>query len=303
MTAWGLGGSVSCFTYAKVRHPGLHVWSNLKELLRRSESGFPNWSWSVWLALPSSLSLAFYAWSTSFLPEVVTAVLIEIWPVFYVLYLKFLFREERLFHVTTYRLSLFILVFVGACLVVWSIEPSGVLAGQMGNYQTLAGVVLVGLAVLLSAQTAVFIKWSESAQAWERSQPDRAPAGSGDDSKTGYLMLVRAASQAMSGLIGFCLAGFSLGTVSVGGFLFLFASAAVIDVCGTGFNAVGTFRSANNPGVHSVRFFTPVFSTTMLLLAGYSEGVMAFLFISGLMIVVVTNIAINSSEHDSAAYA
>lgn len=301
MAAWGLGGSISCFAYARTFHGEIHIWSDLKSLLsNKSDGGFPGWGWSVWLALPSSLSLAFYAWSTDFLPNIVTATLIEMWPIFYVVFLQFLFRREKLFKISAPRLSMFLIAFSGAVLVVMSINHEGGVSDLIFNWHFVSGISFLIVAILFSAQTAVFIRWAENAQEWDMSnrKPDVIVAKSFLEARTGYLMIVRSASQAIAGMVGFVLAGFSLGTVSVAEFFLLVISAAVIDVGGTGFNAAGTFRSSNNPGVHSLRFFTPVASAILLLLAGRSGDVMGVLFISGLIILVVSNIAINAHNRN-----
>ena len=304
MTAWGLGGAFSSLSYVGLFHRDLLGLGQIRKFLPRREtffkgissdgSDFPCWNWQVVSSLPRSLTIAFFAWSTAFIPEVVAAVLYESWPIFFVLLLQLLFPEEEGKYEINFRtIVLFGFIFLGVFLVVFSIQANDATELAVSGADVAVGLVLLFVAISFTVQEAVFVKWGDTAQEWNGKQGTVYQAKVSESNKVGYAIFVRGVSLTVGCLIGFAFSGFSLQSVSLWGFCGIAVFGAAVEGAGSVANMIGTIRSAENLRIQAIRYLTPVFGVIFLILASQSEGVRADLSTLGICAIVVGNVLVN----------
>lgn len=320
MTAFALGSAVSAWGYLAVFHKGIWSdwklfvpsWDTITEPLTLDQSAmarFPAWNWQVLVSFFGGLNVGFFALAVSFMPDVVAAVLVESQPVFFVLLLQWLFRNDGLYVVPVGKIMLMWAAFMGVCLVVLSVEakPDGDTGMSVSFWGLLVGVIFIFIAICFAVSNAASVRWSESVIAWRQNR-EGTPVLTGEaleKTKIGYFILTRCCRQTFSFLIGLVFTRFSLGSASPAVFILIVLVSAVITTGGSLFNAKGTFRSVGKPQMQAVKYLTPVFGVLFLLAASHADGVHGWMFSIGFGLVLAANLTANlfrwgSGEKNSA---
>ena len=315
MIAWGLGDATACLITLILLKQKVYTWTNLKSFFPSKHTFFAplsehnfQWNWLIIVALPRSLTVAFFAWSISLVPEVVATVLYYTWPAFFVLLLKILFSRDNQYSLNLRTMILFIFIFIGVAFVVRSITPddsTGIL-----ELKVLLGIILLAISIGFAVMEAFFVRWADVVykgthrknQELQESENKGGISNETDKSmlleKTGYIILIRGVSGIVGSVIGFILA-FSTGeTLGLSDSVFVFFS--VIGLAGIGHftNAIGTLKGSNNSGIQAIRYTTPVFGVIFLWVFSYIEGIQGQYFILGLVAIVVGNLLVHFPTED-----
>ena len=324
MAAWGLGGAVSSLIYVA-------YWSNKNEISWKyvfenfmpskkeffSKLGMPDngsspgitqrWNWLIIASIPRALTLAFFAWSTVFLPEAVSAILYALWTLFYSLLLQRLFqeKEEGQFKSNLRTIGLFIFIFIGAGLVILS-PLSFEKFVSSSVYDTLIGIFLIALSIGFIVQGAFVFKWADIATCkWSLDNSIMiANVTSAEKEKqlnmmkTGFFLFESIFSMMAGSILGIILASSAGNFMRYQDFLLIMGFGAVIELFGTLTNASGTFLCAKNLAMQAIRYTTPVFSVLYLLVASQVGSMRGDIFVMGLAAIVVGNILVNFKAED-----
>lgn len=280
MAAWGLGGAFSCLSYVLIFYRGVFrkIICNFAGVLPSKTpeyNGFPRWNWSVILALPRSLTVAFFAWSTVFLPEIVSAILYESWPIVFVFLLHISFKDRSKLEFRFSIKSIFLIIFVlaGAVLIVLSISQENMVESNYPTPGVMLGVFLLALAIYFSVQTVYFFKYSEVVKKWTGKQLSAEMESREIKDGEGHFMLLRGISQAIGSIVGciLCIIGLTTGSFNTGSFgmqnfFFVVICGALIEVFGSITNAKGTLKMISIPNSQTFRCLTPIFGVLFLLI-------------------------------------
>jgi len=305
-TAYSLGSGISGIAYLAVFNKG--IWQDWRLFVPKREtvlkpltsdmkagSDFPAWNYLVLIALPRGLNVGFFALSVVFIPELIGTVLLESWPVFYVLLVQRLFSQDNQYVISTGKVYLMMCAFIGVALVVLSAESDtgGILS--VSPLDMVLGLTFITCAIALNISIAASVRWSESVCAWLNAHKNgpKLVGAELERNKIGYFTICRTCTQLVSSVLSAAISGFSLGSCSIPNFLFIFIAGAFITTGGSYYNAKGTFRSSAKQQMQSVRFLTPVFGVLLLIAAGYSEGVNPWMFGTGFALVLVSNFYTN----------
>lgn len=246
--------------------------------------------WSIMLGVINCFDWAFLAWSTQFVDTAVSAIVYQMWPVLFVIFIaRFDKASGEGEKYRTLSVELFILMvfaFLGLAFVV--LAPSGSVAGLISAGRSeLIGIALALLAALTGALWAFNFKWGEDL----RGVLSKAKLNVGSDSLTGVLLgysIVATCAAVMMAGIGLARGGrISLltFTIALGLGLVVNAPSAILH------------RKSNvltdNWGINAIPYGGPVIA--LLLLAVFSEIVPSrpdFVWI-GACGIVVANLLIN----------
>ena len=333
LTAWSLGATTAVLAYLLLYHRQLLRWAEFRHFVPRRGAFFknledghsPSWNWQVVLAQFSAMGLAFYAWSTAFMPEAIAAILVESWPIFFIFLMQVLFKGERIFQLTPAVAALFLFIFLGVILVVRAGSSDSDAESAFSGWDMVVGILLLVVSISFIVQTASHIKWTEVAYKWQQTRvgggsgmavgggvvavaaaaavgatADASPidARRGERTKLGFFMLARLVSAAIGVVMGLIWQNFSDGSLSFKEQAIGFGTGAFVISLGNITTAVGTLRSKSNSELQAIRYTTPVFGIFFLWLFSYVTDVRTDFLVFGLLAIVVGNALITFQNRD-----
>jgi len=296
MVAWCLGGTIGCLWYCfsgdskrvrldEIRHFVIPSRKSFFSDLSRSRV---KWNWQVYLGMSRSFGVGFFSWSTIFLPSAIAAVLVESWPIFYVVLLGVLFRETGQHAVGLKTLGMFALVFVGVVLVVLSGSHAD---NDMGitAWDVLIGSVLLFATIGCIIQEAGFIKWAGK---WQdhRGADLATPPDKLESRLTHLTLFCQTCSMAVGGVIAAIALPFTSARIGLAEFLLACGCGAAVELVGNVASIKGTLRAAQQPNLQAIRYITPVFAIAYLWAASYTEDVTLGYLLTGLAIIIAGNV-------------
>ena len=326
LMVWSMGATTAVLAYLLLYHRRLLTWAEFRHFVPRrgaflknlTTTDSPSWNWQVVLAQFSAVGLAFFAWSTAFMPQAIAAILVESWPIFFIFLLQVLFKGERIFKLTPAVAALFLFIFLGVILVVRSGSSDGDAESSFTGWDMVVGILLLLVSISFIAQTASHIKWTEVAYKWQQGRLGGGTGGGagagaagvaavaanpvdtrhGECTKVGFFMLARLVSASIGIVMGLVCQNFSAGSLSFKEQAIGFAAGAFVISWGNITTAVGTLRSKSNSELQSIRYTTPVFGIFFLWLFSYVSDVRTDFLVFGLVAIVVGNALITFQNRD-----
>lgn len=249
-------------------------------------------SWSLLFALPHAVEYALFSLSTNFIDVSISAVLLELWPLFIIVLAAWLLREGGQYRKNLRSaIPLALVALAGLAFVVIS-QTGGFNLGNTSLFNLAAGSVLALLAAAATACTAFTFRWGKDLA-------DQLPVYAGSSRHLPLSLFGAVAAGALISLVGAVLSasiGFAagekvesnlptyLGYGLMGG-VFIHAPMAA------------ALRKVNlttdNLGVNALAYATPVF--TLVWLAIFSEIAVASVpyLVIGTAAIVAANLLIN----------
>lgn len=254
------------------------------------------WNWQMVAAvIRMAVILMVSAWVANYLSEVIIAVVLESWPVFFLLILHLLFREKQTFKVDWVTIALFLLVFTGVVLAIFSQGQDSALE-PVSVVDFLVALLLLTTSVLLAAGDGIAVKWVTIVAGTFGGQ------GSGEETKSMDMRSLEVGATQFTRLLAFVF-GVFFGLVpqlfvhesyTLEDFLTVSLAGAFVGVMGAATNIIGTFRCHDNPGLLCLRYLTPVFGIGYLwLFTDREEAIHWGLMGSGLAIILAGSVIIS----------
>lgn len=299
--AWCFGGFAGTTAFCSLRGCGNLVgyaksmsvhpdgfWSPISEDNHR-------WNWQMWLAT-ARIGAAYLiaAWAAAYLSEVVVAVILEAWPVFFLLVLHLLFRNtpQAVFRTDWRTFLLFLLVFAGVAVVIVSQRPDGDFGG-VGYMDFLAAALLLASSVLYSAGDGLNVKWSAVMLGSFRNGPeasaDRFSSASNEVTSMQFARLPAFAFGVIAGTVGAVLSG---ETWRTGDVWLIVALSATAGVFASVVSTVGTFRCHQRSGLLCLRYLTPVFAIGYLWVFTDRENTVNWVLLTAGLVAVAAGSAL-----------
>lgn len=300
--AFGFGGSVSGLLYLFIFHPEVLKWNKIRTFLPDRTTFFkkleeptgndpPRWNWLI-IAIMPRITVAFYAWATAYIPELVAAVLLELWPIFSVLLLTKLFSKGQRFKFSPRNTVLLVVIFLGVALVILSGNQYGFRNLLDIDIDTVIGVSLMVITAASTGMGVYFYKWADVKRT-ESPKPEAMPSisklESTEHKKVGYFMFLTTVSTFISGIIGLVISLFTSNSLGWNNFWIAFSAALIVATLGGLTNAYGVLKSIDNAGILAIRFLTPVFAVIYLWGFSYVDSVRLDIFVLGLFAIVSGN--------------
>lgn len=284
---------------------------------------------STLLVILPYFSFTAFAWSITFIDVSLTTVMLEIWPVLFILFTERLMRREKRYRTpTTLQILLVMLGFVGFTFVVFS-QVSSFDALSTLDGGSLAGIALALIAALLASSTAYNYRWA--ADLTRKLQDHKLRESRDDDSarclvnsQTSSLThdygeltcTINRESMSTDKLLFFCLLiAFVFGSAISAIFNFipsilmegdntfseipLLSILAAIIIGGVLLDAGGTVlnRTANlltrQLGINAIGYTTPIFALIWLFIFSETNVVRVDYLVIGTAAILATNILIN----------
>ena len=298
MAMWSLGGAVSSAVYLKACHAHIISLESVKSMfptrqsIRQAMGNEPGettrWNWQIILSLFSSLNIGLYALATSHIPQAIAAVILESWPVFYVLMLGYLFRSERSYSLPPLHALMFILALGGVSLVVLS---SDTLEQQPGGFKSevFIGGALLAFMVICSLLRSYFVRWGDVAC---RAHDKELSLKTADLGKSGYVLILRMLSYSLAVLVGLVVAWATGSFLSLGSSILALVLGGVVNIAGNLAEYTGTYRTSDRAGWQILRYTTPVFGVLFLWVFGHVSDVNLAILGLGMTLLSVANVVI-----------
>ena len=263
------------------------VWSRMRKM-------------TILLVILPYFSYTAFAWSAAFVDVSLTTVILEFWPVLYIVLTGRMFREEHRFRpLSLSQILLVILGFTGFVFVVLS-QSDG--AGWFGafSWRHMLGVGLAVLASLIASSSSYNVRWAVDLRTSLALESSMSPS-SGPATYRLELFCLMAAfviGSAVSSLVNL-IVGLSVGEVGSGFGMSLshvlaigIVGGALLDSFGTVFQRTAVLRT-NNLGVNAIAYSTPVLALAWLWsFRGVGVDQPGYLII-GAAAIIVANLLIN----------
>lgn len=243
------------------------------------------------------------AWVANYLSEVIIAVVLESWPVFFLLILHLLFRENQTFKVDWVTISLFMLVFTGVVLAIFSQGQDSALE-PVSVVDFLVTLLLLTTSILLAVGDGIAVKWVTIVAGTfvGRGAVGEVAGDPATNTKSMNMKSLEVGATLFTRLMAFVF-GVFFGlvpqlfiheTYTLEDFLTVSLAGCLVGVIGAATNIIGTFRCHDHPGLLCLRYLTSIFGISYLwLFTDREEGIHWGLMGSGLAIILTGSIIIS----------
>lgn len=150
---WRFGVAIGCLGFLVAFHSSLIFDKKVMGIIARR---VPNWA--MLFAVIGNLDFTMFTWSLRFIDVSISAVLIEIWPIF-LIFLVARLLGERYKKITIEMVGLSFLCFIGVAFVVNSQFGTGVSENNTSTPMLVIGTVLALGGAIAAALTAFIFKW------------------------------------------------------------------------------------------------------------------------------------------------
>lgn len=150
---WRFGVAIGCLGFLVAFHSSLIFDKKVMGIIARR---VPNWA--MLFAVIGNLDFTMFTWSLRFIDVSISAVLIEIWPIF-LIFLVARLLGERYKKITIEMVGLSFLCFIGVAFVVNSQFGTGVSENNTSTPMLVIGTVLALGGAIVAALTAFIFKW------------------------------------------------------------------------------------------------------------------------------------------------
>lgn len=151
--SWRFGVAIGCLGFLVAFHTSLIFDKKVMGIIARR---VPNWA--MLFAVIGSLDYTMFTWSIRFIDVSISAVLIEIWPIF-LIFLVARLLGERYKKITIGMVGLSFLCFIGVAFVVNSQFGTGISENNTSSAMLVIGTVLALGGAIAAALTAFIFKW------------------------------------------------------------------------------------------------------------------------------------------------
>ena len=307
---WRIGGVIGCVSVLLVRYhrllfnllsdPGAEVRGKIGESfslgLRADRNGNRKYSgWAVLYGVFGKFEYAIFAFAVGYASISTVTIIFTVWPIIFILVMAFRYKhderyrdDDRYTHNGTWLFLMIMLCFIGFAFVVW---PERVVAPGSTFYIGI-GVAVVA-ALVAGSHNAVTLHWADKlGDAIHQTNPFGYEHYDLDVFAAVFVLLITQLICAGASIAIAVMAGeninYTLLTLSIaGGFM----SGGIADVLFRASNIITT-----NLGVNAVIYAMPIFA--LLWLAVFSPSAVNVArvdyFIIGVLIIVVSNLLINS---------
>ncbi len=284
--AWRLGVAGGCALVLLALYRSLIMDPVVISLAARHTA-----SWAIFWATIGNFDYALFAWATRFVDVSIAAILLETWPVFFILLTGWLLREERVYRRNFQSIFLFLVVALGGfVLVVGSQTEDFVSFDGVLFSDILFGVFLALLAAVAASLGAFPFVWGREL-AGRLKEAARFHLGNDGTVFFGVILGFGISSflvAVMNAGIGFASGGpvnLSMLTVAALGGLLLHAPASIL------------LRKANmvttNLGINALGYAIPVASLAWLAVFGKVDVLRVDYLVIGAVAIISTNLLIN----------
>ncbi len=248
--------------------------------------------WAMIFTVVNNFDFAAFAWSTRFIDISMSAVLFELWAIFIIFLMHFLYRKERRYtDINAFTVCLLLYGFVGVMFVVAS-QTGQVLAFEIqSSYGLYFGLLLAIGGAFISAFAAFNFRWSTNLRRLVLERELDVANASSAEIEMFAVVFAFAISNSVASLVSGSLGVISGESLSIGGLFTVFGGALAQ---GTGSIL---WRKSNlisdHPSINAIAYAIPIFSLAWLAAFSFVGVPRPDYLVIGSAVIIAINLIIN----------
>ena len=292
------GVSLGCLGFLLIAYPKQllngNTWSKVWELIKQPASGG-----LILLAVFGNFDYALFAWSVNFVDIAVAAILFETWPVFTIIFMALLFKEEKRYRKITLPTMMLVSLSLAGFILAISSQSTELVLSNTFSGRVLTGVGLIFFSIIAGTLFTFGIKWGSNLSEF---LPGRTDSNRLELCGAVIALFIASSVSALTnssiGLIFFSESvSFTKSAVTIFGTSFSAPLIAIIGGALTQALGGAALRKANlstdNLGINAIAYAIPVLSLVWLFSFSLADVARLDLLVIGTTAIIIANLLIN----------